>query len=90
MRKNTPSSADDGDAADDSSESFDGAQIEAIASSAPGSTRGWTQRLSLLGKLARALVAALHRELLQRWPVGAGRRPSSQGGSVSRSVGFRG
>ncbi len=67
MRKNTPSAADDGDAAD---ESFDGAQIKPMASSAPGTAAhlgpegpmaapGWTQRLSMRGKLARALVVAL-------------------------------
>jgi hypothetical protein len=73
MRENTPS-ADDGDAAD---ESFDGAQIDPIASSASSASTastastasraaahrglegqrgapGWTQRLSLQGKLARA------------------------------------
>ena len=67
MRENTPSTPDDGDAAD---ESFDGAQIDPSASSASRAAAhrgregqrgapGWTQRLSLQGKLARALVVAL-------------------------------
>src|SRR5689334_18814370 len=73
MRKNTQSAADDADSAD---ESFDGVQIEAIASrpfsepdqldlqerlrpDTPLAALGWTKRLSLRGKLARALVMAL-------------------------------
>ena len=67
MRKNTQSSADDGDAAE---ESFDGGRIEAMASSGSGKAArlgaersatapGWTKRLSTRGKLARALITAL-------------------------------
>src|SRR5215467_3928358 len=66
MRKNTRSSADDGDA----DESLDDAHIEPVASSAlrkvvsPGAeglvtAPGWMKRLSLRGKLARALIVAL-------------------------------
>jgi hypothetical protein len=70
VRKNTQSAADDGDDADDS---FDGGQIEAMASSGssasgkaphvgpeePVTTPDWTKRLSRRGKLARALIIAL-------------------------------
>jgi hypothetical protein len=69
MRKNTQSAADDADA----DESFEGVQIEAIASrpsSEPDQSErfsperalaapSWTKRLSRRGKLARALVVAL-------------------------------
>jgi len=70
MRKNTPSAAGDGDAAD---ESVDGGRIEAMASSpssepeqserssaeGPVAAPDWTKRLSTRGKLARALIVAL-------------------------------
>jgi hypothetical protein len=67
MRKNTQSAADDDDTVD---ESFDGGRIEAMEPGASGKAAhlgaedsatapGWTKRLSVRDKLARALIVAL-------------------------------
>jgi hypothetical protein len=67
MRKNTQSAADDDDTVD---ESFDGGRIEAMEPGASGKAAhlgaedlatapGWTKRLSVRSKLARALIVAL-------------------------------
>src|SRR5262245_44523436 len=73
MRKNTQSAADEGEAADESfdgvrieaitsrpfSEPDQPDQPERLRPEGPLAAPGWTQRLSLRGKLARALVIAV-------------------------------